>query len=234
LSGRSVLPLPDLLEDKTAQLNMAAYDTLLPAEKKAVVDFVKQEYLAYLFINNSNAKMHSQLKKDVANNYSKGNTDVYPKDIHKALTLMNEYKLLKLDAQVVPAQVTAFVTGSQGGKGRKGAKYLQDAEWNAPSPEAKSKIIKARKKGAKGGEDDDDKSSSSAKSAKTIKPLSKTMRLLERDNKKLRKSVSAFQKCNKDDDNNSEHLNGGRLKPFPRCIGDARGTPPQDCSSFEA
>jgi hypothetical protein len=87
--------------------------------------------------------MHSQLKKDVANNYSKGNTDAYPKDIHKALTLMNKYKPLKLDAQVVPAQGSAFVTGGQGGKGRKGVRYLQDAEWNALSPEAKSKIIQS-------------------------------------------------------------------------------------------
>ncbi len=178
---------PDLLEDKAAELKMAAYDMLLPAKKKTVVDVVEQEYLAYLFIKNSNAKMHSQLKKDVANNYSKGNTDAYPKDIHKALTLMNKYKLLKLDAQVVPAQGTAFVTGDQGGKGRKGAKYLQDAKWNALSPEAKSKIIKVCKKGAKCGEDNDDKSSLSAKLAKTIKSLSKTMRLLEKDNKKLKK-----------------------------------------------
>ncbi len=29
---------------------------------------------------------------------------------------MNEYKPLKLDAQVVPAQGTTFVTGGQGGK----------------------------------------------------------------------------------------------------------------------
>jgi hypothetical protein len=50
-----------------------------------------------------------------------------------------EYTPLKLDAQVVPAQGTVFVTGGQGGKGRKGAKYLQDSEWNALSPEAKSK-----------------------------------------------------------------------------------------------
>jgi hypothetical protein len=115
---------PDLLEDKAIELKMVAYVTLLPAEKKTVVDVVEQEYLAYLFINNSNAKMHSQLKKDIVNDYSKGNTDAYPKDIHKALTLMNEYKPLKLDAQVIPAQGTAFVTGGQGGKGRKGAKYL--------------------------------------------------------------------------------------------------------------
>ncbi len=171
---------PDLLEDKAAQLNMAVYDMLSPAKKKVVVDVVEQEYLAYLFINNSNAKMHSQLKKDVANDYSKGNMDAYPTDIHKALTLMNEYKPLKLDAQVIPAQGTAFFTGGQGGKGKKGAKYLQDAEWNALSPEAKSKIIEARKKGAKGDEDNDDKSSLSAKSVKTIKSLSKTMRSLEK------------------------------------------------------
>jgi hypothetical protein len=204
---------PDLLEDKAAELNMEAYDTLLPAEKKTVVDVVEQEYLAYLFINNSNTKMHSQLKKDVANDYCKGNTDAYPKDIHKALTLMNKYKPLKLDAQVVPAQGTAFVTGSQGGNKNNQqntqstnilhAKYLQNAEWNALSPEAKSKIIEARKKGAKGDKDNDDKSSSSAKSAKTIKSLSKTMRSLEKDNKKLKKSVSALQKCNKDDDDDS-------------------------------
>jgi hypothetical protein len=43
----------------------------------------------------------------------------------------------------------------------------------------------------------------SAKLAKTIKSLSKTMRSLERDNKKLRKSVSALQKCDKDDDDDS-------------------------------
>jgi hypothetical protein len=183
---------PDLLEDKAAELKMMAYDTLLPAEKKTVNGVVKQEYLAYLFIKNSNAKMHSQLKKDVANDYSNENTDAYPEDIHKALTLINAYKPIKLDDQVLPAQGTVFVTGGQGCKGRKGAKYLQDAEWNAPSPEAKSKIIKAHKKGAKGGKDDDDKSSLSAKLAKTIKFISKTMRSLEKDNKNLKKSVSTL------------------------------------------
>ncbi len=115
---------PHLLEDKAAQLKMGAFDTLLPTNKKTVVDIVEYENLVYLFINNSNVKIHSQLKKDVANDYSKGNMDVYPKDIHKALTLMNKYKPLKLDAQVVPAQGTAFVTGGQGGKEKKGAKYL--------------------------------------------------------------------------------------------------------------
>jgi hypothetical protein len=68
----------DLLEDKATQLKMGGYDTLSDTDKKMVIDSVEQEYLAYLFRNNSNAKMHSQLKKDAANDYSKGNTDVYP------------------------------------------------------------------------------------------------------------------------------------------------------------
>jgi hypothetical protein len=41
------------LKDRAAELKMAAYDTLSPAEKKMVVDVVEQEYLAYHFINNS-------------------------------------------------------------------------------------------------------------------------------------------------------------------------------------
>ena len=54
---------PDLLEDKATQLKMGGYDTLSDTDKKKVIDSVEQEYLAYLFLNNSNAKMHSQLKK---------------------------------------------------------------------------------------------------------------------------------------------------------------------------
>ena len=62
----------------------------------------------YIFLNNSNVKLHSQLKKDVANDYSKGNTNAYPNDIHRALTLMNEYNSLKLNSPNIPAQGTAF------------------------------------------------------------------------------------------------------------------------------
>jgi hypothetical protein len=175
-------------------------DTIPSGVLKKVIDSVEQEYLAYLFLNNSNAKMHSQLKKDVANDYSKGNTNAYPNDIHKALTLMNEYKPLKLDAPVVSAQGTAFVTKSEGGKkkGKGKTKHLKDTEWNALSPEAQSKIIEARKKGK---DDDEDKNSvASNKSSKTIKSLSKTMKSLEKDNRRLKKSVSALQKCDEDED----------------------------------
>jgi len=71
----------DLLEDKATQLKLGSYDTLSDADKKKVIDNVEQEYLAYLFLNNSNAKMHSQLKKDVANDYSKGNTRIQATEV---------------------------------------------------------------------------------------------------------------------------------------------------------
>jgi hypothetical protein len=138
---------PDLLEDKTIPLKLDDFDMLSSADKKKIIDQVKQEYLAYLFLNNSNAKMHTQLKKAVVNDYSKGNANAYPTNIHKALTLMNEYKPLNLDAPTIPAQGTAFVTGTKGDKKKGGDKaavtdkYLKASEWNALSPEAQTKII---------------------------------------------------------------------------------------------
>jgi hypothetical protein len=149
--------------------------------------------------------LHSQLKKDVAKDYSKGNIEVYPTDIHKALTLMNEYKPLKLDAPTVPAQGTAFATKGNATKkkaGEKsaaaGGKYLKAAEWNALSSEEQEKIIEAWKKSRV--TDDDEKSTASSKS---IKSLSKTLKSLEKGNRQLKKSVSALQKCEEDDDDSS-------------------------------
>jgi hypothetical protein len=52
---------------KCVELSCTEYDNLTPADQKNVRDIVEQEYLAYLFINNSNQKLHSQLKKNVAN-----------------------------------------------------------------------------------------------------------------------------------------------------------------------
>ncbi len=106
------------------------------------------------------------------NDYSKGNTDAYPTDIHKALTLMNEYEPLKIDAPTVPAQGTAFATKAKDAKKKggdkrdaAGGKFLKAAEWNALSPEEQEKIIEARKRAkAKAKSDDDDKSVLSNKS----------------------------------------------------------------------
>jgi hypothetical protein len=125
---------PALLENKATLLKLGDFDKLSSADKKKIIDQVKQEYLAYLFLNNSNAKMHTQLKKDVVNDYSKGNTDAYPNDIHKALTLMNEYTPLKLDTPTIAVQGTAFVTGAKGKKKQGGDeaavsdKYLKASE----------------------------------------------------------------------------------------------------------
>jgi hypothetical protein len=65
---------PDLLDMKAMELGkVLPFTKLLDIEQKAIIKLVEQEYLAYLLLNNSNQKMHTQLKKDVANNYSKGN-----------------------------------------------------------------------------------------------------------------------------------------------------------------
>jgi hypothetical protein len=69
---------PKLLEDKAVQTKIDNYNTLSDTNKKKVIKTVKQEYLAYLFLHNSNGKLQSPVKKDVANDYSKGNTDAYP------------------------------------------------------------------------------------------------------------------------------------------------------------
>jgi hypothetical protein len=171
---------PDLLDAKCVVLSFTEYDTLTPAKQKNVRDIVDQEYLAYLFISNSNQKLHSQLKKDVAYNYSKGNMEVYPSDIHKALTLTNECKPLKLDVTPVPTQGTAFATTSYKGKGKKasgGTKYISNSEWKAMSPEAQTKVINTHKKAAE--DDDNEKSSASVKSAKTMKSISKMIKSLQ-------------------------------------------------------
>jgi hypothetical protein len=193
---------PDLLDTKCVELSCTEYDTLTPAKQKNVREVMEQEYLAYLFINNSNQKLHNQLKKDVANNYLKGNMEAYPSDIHKALTLMNEHKPLKLDVAPMPTQGMAFATTSCKGKWKKasgGTKYISNCNWKAMHPEAQTKVINALKKAAE--DDDNDNPSASAKSAKTMKSISKTMKSLVKDNCRLKKSVSALQKCKEDDDN---------------------------------
>ena len=119
------------------------------------------------------------MKKDVANDYFKGNIDAYPTGIHKALTLMNEYKPLKLDVPAVTAQGTAFATkGKQGQKngGDKSPKhddYIKALDWNKMTPEARTKIIEAKKKQSKASDDDD-------KSVASVKSLTNTVKSLEK------------------------------------------------------
>jgi hypothetical protein len=72
---------PDLLDTKYVELSYSEYETLTPAEQKNVRDIIEQEYLAYLFINNSSQKLHSQPKMDVANNCLNGDMETYRSDI---------------------------------------------------------------------------------------------------------------------------------------------------------
>ena len=100
----------------------------------------------------------------MANNYLKGNMEAYPSDIHKALTLMNEYMPLKLDVAPVPTQGTAFATTSCRGKRKTASgrtKYISDSDCKAMSPQVQTKIINACKKAAE--DDDDEKSSARVK-----------------------------------------------------------------------
>ncbi len=100
-----------------------------------------------------------------------------------------------LDVAPVPAQGTAFATTCCKGKGKKAsgrAKYISTSNWKAMSPEAQIKVINACKKAAE--DNDNEKSSASAKSAKTMKSISKMMKSLEKDNRRLKKSISALQK----------------------------------------
>ncbi len=90
--------------------------------------------------------------------------EAYPSDIHKAVTLMNEYTPLKLDVAPMPGQGTAFATISCKGKEKKApdrTKYISNSNWKAMSPEAQTKVINGCKKAAEG--DDDEKSSADAK-----------------------------------------------------------------------
>ncbi len=95
---------------------------------------------------------------------------------------------------MVAAQGIAFATKGSHKGGQKGGskfkKYFSDAEWKALSSEAQTKIINERKKAMDNA--DDEKSAASAKSSKSIKSLTKTMKALEKDNRRLKKSVSAL------------------------------------------
>ncbi len=86
------------------------YEFLFDTVKEAKVkEDVKQAFLAYLFFINSNDKKHSQLKKTMANDHAKGDTEVYPSSCHAALTLMNNFKPLVIEGNaLVAAQGTAF------------------------------------------------------------------------------------------------------------------------------
>jgi hypothetical protein len=116
-------------------------------------------------------------------------------------------------------KVQLFATSSRKGKGKKASgrtKYISYSNWKAMSPEAQTKVINTHKKPAE--DDDNEKSSASAKSAKTMKSISKMMKSLEKDNCRLKRSVSALQKCKEDDDNDSSISSAKGSSHFQKAI----------------
>jgi hypothetical protein len=52
--------MPNLLAIKATKLSLADFNALTELEQKRIIGLVKQDYLGYLFLHNSNVKMHSQ------------------------------------------------------------------------------------------------------------------------------------------------------------------------------
>jgi hypothetical protein len=102
--------IPDLWDWKLQELYSSDYELLSDTVKETKVkEDIKQAFLACLFFITSNDKKHSQLKKTMAKDHAKSNTEAYPSSCHAALTLMNDFKpLLIKGAASVAAQGTAF------------------------------------------------------------------------------------------------------------------------------
>ena len=120
-----------------------------------------------------------------------------PSKTHKAQTLLNECRPIKLGGPVVAAQGNRVVAGGKHGEGKKGTKkYLPDDGWDALSADATPKPIESWKKGSSGKSD---KPVLSAKTANTIKSFLKTTT-------ELKKLVGAIQKCDENSDVTSPTL----------------------------
>ena len=195
---------PFLWDWKSQELYGTDFDLLSDTVKEdKVKDDVKHAFLAYLFFINSNDKKHSQLKKTVANDHAKGDGEAYPNSCHAALTLMNDFKPLVVEATApVASQGTAFAQKQKGaatpaGGGTKecnyNKEYFADKECHTCGKKGHPARCCPKKKTKKGT---DEGSVSSSKSNKTIKSLTKQV-------KTLKKSVSALQAHNEESENES-------------------------------
>ena len=101
---------------ESQELYSIDYDLLSDAMKEAKVkEDVKQAFLAYLFLINSNDKKHSQLEKTVANDHAKRDIEVFPSSYHAALTLMNDFLPLVIKVtDPLAAHCTVFFQKQKG------------------------------------------------------------------------------------------------------------------------
>ena len=159
----------DLIQDMTTHPRMGDQESLSSTCKKLMVDAAEQECLAQsksvlqgVQMDGGDVLPSSEMSythfeaceedrkasdKEVANG-SKENTEVYLSKTHKAQTLLNKCKPIKLGVPVVAAQGKAVVAGGKHGEGKKGTKkYLPNDGWDALSADATPKPIESRKIG---------------------------------------------------------------------------------------
>jgi hypothetical protein len=209
---------PTMWDWKSQELYDTDYDLLSDTVKEdKVKDDVKQAFQAYLFFINSNDKKHSQLKKTVANDHAKGDREAFPSTCHAALTLMNDFKLLVVEATaLVASQGTAFAQKQQKGAGTPGGsnecsynkEYFADKECHNCGKKGHPAKCCTQKKGKTKKGTDDVKLVSSSKSDKTIKSLTKQVKTL----KKLVSALQAHNEDSKDDSSISSEEGDGHFQ----------------------
>ena len=102
----------------------------------------RDKYLAVLYLMRSGIR-HLQLQNDIKNDHAMGVVNSFPMTVASAMQIMNDSKPVTTESNNQAPLGTAF---TQGGTAEKYSKArLTDAEWNALTPEAKSKLIEKQK-----------------------------------------------------------------------------------------
>jgi len=174
-----------------------SYDVLSDVEKARTDKVARDKYLGVLFLMRSGKRYH-QLQIDIKNDHAKGVDGAFPDSLPEALQIMNDWKPLVAEPNTQASLGTAFVQGGASKKQSKGR--LCDADWNALTPEAKSKLVQKRKddkaKSKAAGASGDAKKSSSSKDDDDSSVVStKSMAELQNENARLKKSLKKTNAC---------------------------------------
>ena len=117
------------------------YDALTPDKKARTQKIARDKYLGTLFLMRSGKRYH-RLQIDIKNDHAEGIDGAFPDRFPAAMQIMNDWKPLVAETNSQVSLGTAF---AQEGKKKQSKGRLPDAEWNALSPEAKSKLVQKRK-----------------------------------------------------------------------------------------
>ena len=117
------------------------YKSLQATEKARVEKTARDKYLAVLYLMRS-GKRHVQLQNDIKNDHAKGVENSFPATVAAAMQIMNDFKPVITESQQQVSWGTAFAQKSSK-KSLKGR--LTDEQWNALSPEEKTKLTEKQK-----------------------------------------------------------------------------------------